>query len=124
LSEVLGLTCGAGAVRKLTMTRDLRQGLQIRESKTQKSRSVIRIFGRFFVLFITANCWRSAKFSTARFEVIFNFDHMNKTKFPSVFIMIPAWQAHANLSMISGSTINCEGQAKPNLMLIGILKED
>jgi hypothetical protein len=24
--------------------------------------------------------------------------------------MIPAWQAHANLSMISESTNNCEGQ--------------
>jgi hypothetical protein len=30
----------------LTMTRDLRQGIQIRESKTQKSRSALRIFGR------------------------------------------------------------------------------
>lgn len=40
-------------VSGLTMTRDLRQGIQIWESKTQKSRSAHRIFGRLFVLFIT-----------------------------------------------------------------------
>ncbi|MCP4343318.1 MAG: hypothetical protein GY799_31690 [Desulfobulbaceae bacterium] len=39
-----------------------------------------------------------------------NFDQTNKTKFPSVFILITAWQAHANLSIISESTNNCEGQ--------------
>ncbi|NOR26115.1 MAG: hypothetical protein GQ542_17350 [Desulforhopalus sp.] len=57
----------------------------------------IRIFGCLFTRFITTNCWRSARFFAARFEVILNFDQMNKTKFPSVFIMIPAWQEHANL---------------------------
>ena len=104
------LRCQWTTVSGFTMTRDLRQGVQIRESTTQKSRSTIRILGRLFVLFITANCWRSTRFSAARFEVILNFDQMNKTKFPSVFIMSPAWQAHANLSMISESTNNCEGQ--------------
>ena len=94
----------------LAMTRDLRQGVQIRESKTQKSRSAIRIFGRLFVLFITANWWRNARFLAARFERTLNFSHMKKTRFPSIFIMIPAWQAHANLSMISESTHNCEEQ--------------
>jgi hypothetical protein len=84
--------------------------VQIRESTTQKSRSAIRIFGRLYTRFITTNCWRSARFSAARFEMILNFDQMNKTRFPSVFIMITAWQAHANLSIISESTNNCEGQ--------------
>ena len=104
------LRCQRTTVSGLTITRDLRQGLQIRESKTQKSRSAIRILGLLFVLFITANCWRSARFSAARFAVILNFDQMNKTRLPSIFIMIIAWQEHANLSMISECTNNCEGQ--------------
>ena len=104
------LRCQRATVSGFTMTRDLRQGLHIRESKTQKSRSAIRIFGRLFVLFITANCWRSARFSAARFAVILNFDQMNTTRLPSIFIMISAWQEHANLSMVSESTNNCEGQ--------------
>jgi hypothetical protein len=103
------LRCQCTTVSGFTMTRDLGQGVQIRESTTQKSRSAIRIFGRLYTRFITANCWRSARFSAARFEVILNFDQMNKTRFPCVFIMLPAWQAHANLSMISESTNNCEG---------------
>ncbi len=104
--------CQRTKVSGLTMTRDLRQWPQIRESKTQKSRSALRIFSRLFTRFITANCWRSARFSTARFEVILNFDQTNKTKCPNVFIMILDWQAHANLSMISESTNNCEGQVR------------
>ncbi len=48
--------------------------------------------------------------SAARFEVILNFDHMNKISSPSIFIMITVLQAHANLSLISESTNNCEGQ--------------
>ena len=104
--------CQRTKVSGVTMTRDLRQGLQIRESNTQKSRSAIRIFGPLFARFITTNCWRSARFSAARLEVILNFDQTNKTRFPSVFIMITAWQAHANLSMISESTNNCEGHQR------------
>ena len=100
--------CQWTTVSGFTMTRDLHQGFHIRESTTQKSRSALRIFGRLFVLFITANCWRSARFSAARFAVILNFDQTNKTRF--VFIMILDWQAHANLSIISESTNNCEGQ--------------
>jgi hypothetical protein len=103
------LRCQRTTVSGFTMTRDLRQELQIRESKTQKSRSAIRISGRLFVLFITVNCWRSTRFSAARFEVILIFDNMNETRLPSVFFMIIAWQAHENLSIISGSMNICEG---------------
>jgi len=91
------------------MTRDLRQGIQIRESKTQKSRSALRIFGRLFVRFITANWWRSARFSAARFEEILVFDHMTKTRFRNVFVMILDWQEHEVLSIISERTNICEG---------------
>jgi hypothetical protein len=62
--------------------------------------------------FITTNCWRSTRFSATRFEVSLNFGQINKTKFPSVSIMIPGWHMHANLSIISESTNNCEGQGK------------
>ena len=54
--------------------------------------------------------------------MILNFDQTNKTRFPSVFIMITAWQAHANLSMISESTNNCEEQVFDKL--ISTLKND
>jgi hypothetical protein len=35
---------------------------------------------------------------------------MSKTRIRSFFIMIRAWQAHQNLSIISESTVFCEGQ--------------
>ena len=41
---------------------------------------------------------------------------MNKTRFPSIFIITPAWQAHANLSMISECTNNCGGQGNAALL--------
>jgi len=36
--------------------------------------------------------------------------------------MIPAWQAHGNLSMISESTNNCEGQVNGAARLLGVPK--
>jgi hypothetical protein len=48
---------------------------------------------------------------------------MNKTNFPSILIIILAWQAHANLSIISGSMNICEGQIKDNMPPIKILTD-
>ena len=69
----------------------------------------INFFSRLFVGFITAKCWRRAIFLAAGFEVILIFDHMIETSIRSVFIMILVWQAHQNLSIISGSPNTCEG---------------
>jgi hypothetical protein len=64
-----------------------------------------------FILIPTGlNWWRSARFSAARFEVILVFDHMTKTKFSNVLVMILDWQEHEVLSIISERTNICEGQ--------------
>jgi|GEM_PF-3020283 len=106
------LRCQRTTVSGLTMTRDLRQGIQIRERKTQKSRSTLRIFGRMFVRFVTENWCRSARFSAAIFEEILVFDHITKTRSRAVFVMILDWQQPKVLSIFSERTNICEGQAR------------
>ena len=46
--------------------------------------------------------------------LILVFDHMTKTRFSNVFIMILDWQEHEVLSIISERTNICEGQGHSN----------
>jgi hypothetical protein len=48
------------------------------------------------------------------------FDHMYETSIRSIFIMILAWQANQNLSIISESTNICEGQFKKMVITKGL----
>src|SRR2546425_6793785 len=60
--------CHRRTVSGVTITRGCLHPAQTLVSATQKSRSVVRSFGRVTVCLYTASCWRKARFSRARWR--------------------------------------------------------
>jgi len=62
--------CHRITVSGFTTIRASRQSFQKRESKIQKTRSLLRIFGRLTDCFMMDSCWRSTRFSIM--SILFN----------------------------------------------------
>ena len=88
--------CHFTTVCGLTMRTASRHLPQNLETRTQKSRSLLLSLARFTLRFITANCWRRARFSMARSQVLLSLKSKARKSLISLFIM------HRGLGRIKG----------------------